>query len=326
MLGEAEGDLVEVLGANLGVLLARFLALLGFRHCGFDGGRQIAVVSAFGGGYAVAACVGGLELAGGLVEVHQMAVELGTVDAAELHLVADTYAAGAAHAGAVDHHAVEAHDGGQVVLFGGERDELHHRQRSDGHTVAVVDTALAELVDLGCYQPLLAVAAVVGHDVQVVAHGAQLVLVEEQVFGASADDDVGGDTLSEGPLHLWEHGSDAHAAGHEEQAFELALRVFLYQLARPPQRTHDGVEVVALVHRRQLACCLADNLEDDDHRLALVDDVADGQGYAFAVLVRDDDDELARLAAERYPRSVNLHPVNLMAVEQPLADNLVHKS
>ena len=65
-------------------------------------------------------------------------------------------------------------------------------------------------------------------------------------------------------------------------------------------------------------------LEDDDYRLALVDNIADGEGYTFAILVGDDDNELARLAAERYPRGVDFHPVNLVAVEQPLADNLVH--
>ena len=120
VLGEAEGDLVEVLGAHLGVLLAGLLAFFCLGHGGFNGRGQIALVSALGGGYAVAAGIGSLELAGGLVEVYEVAVELGTVDAAELHVVAHTYAAGAAHAGAVDHHAVEAHDGGEVVFLGGQ--------------------------------------------------------------------------------------------------------------------------------------------------------------------------------------------------------------
>ncbi len=159
---------------------------------------------------------------------------------------------------------------------------------------------------------------------QVVAHGAQLILIEEQVFRACAYDDVGGDAVAESPLHLREHGRYAHAAGHEEQPLQLAFLVLLYQLAGPPEGSHDGVEVVAFLHGRQLARSLANHLEHYHHRLALVDDVADGERYALAVLVGDDDDELARLAAERYPRSVNLHPVNLVAVEQPLADNLVH--
>ena len=172
VLGEAEGDLVEVVGAHGGVLLAWLLALLGFGHGGLHGRGQIALVAALRGGYAVAPCVGGLQLACCLVEVHEMAVELRAVHAAELHLVAYAHAAGAAHAGAVDHHAVEADDGGQVVFLGGEADELHHRQRPDGHAVAVFHALGAELVDLGRHQPLLAVGAVVGHDVQVVAHGA----------------------------------------------------------------------------------------------------------------------------------------------------------
>ena len=190
--------------------------------------------------------------------------------------------------------------------------------------MAVVGTTLAELVDLGGDEALLAVAAVVGHDVQVLAYSAQLVFVEEQVFRAGTDDDIGGDALAEGPFHLREHRRDAHAASHEEEAFQLAFSVFLDEFAGTAEGTHDGVEVVALVHRGQLTRGLADHLEDDDYRLALVDDVADGERYAFSVLVGNDDDELAWLAAERYPRRVDFHPVNLVAVEQPLADDLVH--
>ena len=324
MLGEAEGDLVEVVGTDFGVLFTGFLTLLCFCHSALHGGCQVALVAFGGSGDAVATSVGGLELAGGLVEVHQMAVEFGSVDAAELHLVTYAYTAGAAHTGAVDHHAVEAHDGGQVVFLCGEANELHHRQGTDGHTMAVLHAFGAELVDLGGDETLFAVAAIVGHDVQVVAHGTQLVLIEEQVFGAGANDDIGGDALTESPFHLWKHRRDTHTTGHEEQPLQLAFRMLLYQLTWPSQGTHDGIKVVAFLHLGQLACGFANHLEDDDHRLALVYDVADGERYALAVLVGNDDNELARLAAERYPWGMDLHPVNLVAVEQPLADDFVH--
>ena len=192
--------------------------------------------------------------------------------------------------------------------------------------MAVFHAFGAKLVDLGGDQSLLAVGAVVSHDVQVLAHGAQLVFIEEEVLGAGADDDVGGDALTESPFHLREHRGDAHASSHKKEALQFAFLMFFNQLTRTTEGTHDGVEVVALVHLGQLTCSFADDLEDDDDRLPLVDDIADGEGYAFAVLIGDDNDELAGFAAERYPRGVDFHPVDLVAVEQPLADDFVHNS
>ncbi len=338
-LRQSEAHLVEVPCPHLGLLLGR---LLSSRSQGLLHGRgQIARVAALRGGNAVAAGIRSLQLARRLVEVHQVAVELRTVHAAELHLVANPHAAGAAHTRAVHHHAVQAHDGRQVVLLRRQADELHHRQRPDGHAVAVFHALGAQLVHLGRHQALLAVAPVVRHDVQVVAHCAQLVLVEQQVLRAGADNHVGRYSLAERPFHLRKHRRDTHAAGHEEQPLEwlsgqvaewlsgLCRFVTLRlpqgnQLAGSAQGAYDGVQVLALVHLCQLARRLAHHLEHNHYRLPLVDNVADGQRYALPLLVGNHNDELARLPAERYPRRVNLHPVYLVAVEQPLADNLVH--
>ena len=61
--------------------------------------------------------VGGLT-SGELVEVDQVAVELGAVDTGELGLPADRHAAAAAHAGAVDHERVQRDDRLDAVVAG----------------------------------------------------------------------------------------------------------------------------------------------------------------------------------------------------------------
>ena len=92
--------------------------------------------------------VGGLA-PGELVEVDQVAVELGAVDAGELGLAADGDAAAAAHAGAVDHDRVQRDDGLDAVLAREVGDGLHHGYGADGvdglrpAAVLLVEDALA---------------------------------------------------------------------------------------------------------------------------------------------------------------------------------------
>jgi hypothetical protein len=59
-------------------------------------------------------------LASKLIPVHLVAVELGAVDADKTRLPAHLDAAGAAHAGAVDHDRVQADDGRHAKGLGGE--------------------------------------------------------------------------------------------------------------------------------------------------------------------------------------------------------------
>ncbi len=162
---------------------------------------------------------------------------------------------------------------------------------------------------------MLTVAAIVGHDVEVVADCAKLVLVEEEVFRASTDDDVCGDTLPEGPFDLWEYGCDTDAASDEEEAFQFTFLMFFNQFTWFAQWADDCVEVISFVHLSQLARGLTDDLEYDDDGLPLIDDVADGKRYSLSVFMRNDDDKLSRLAAKGYPRGMDLHAVDLVAVE-----------
>ena len=109
-----------------------------------------------------------------LVPVDQCAVELGTVDADELRLTANRQTAGTTHARTIDHDGVQRHLAGNVMLLGREVRELHHDWRTDGkHLVNVL--LLEELLHADGHHALLAVAAVVGHDDDLVRTLAYLV-------------------------------------------------------------------------------------------------------------------------------------------------------
>ena len=73
-----------------------------------------------------------------LVEIHQVAVEIGAIHAGELHLAADRDAARSAHAGAVHHDRVQADDGGDAERAGDFAAGLHHRDGPDGDHFADV--------------------------------------------------------------------------------------------------------------------------------------------------------------------------------------------
>ena len=84
-----------------------------------------------------------------VVEVDQVAVEVGAVDAGELHLVADLDAAAAAHAGAVDHHRVQADDGADAVRPRRLGAALHHHRRADRDHLVDVGMARDRLLEAG---------------------------------------------------------------------------------------------------------------------------------------------------------------------------------
>ena len=119
-----------------------------------------------------------------LVEIHEVAVEVGAIHAGELGLAAHGQAAAAAHAGAVDHDGVHGDDALEAVLLAGLDHKLHHDERTDGDDQVVLVAGSHQLVEGSGDDALGAVAAIVGHDPQLVAAGLELVLEDEQVLAA----------------------------------------------------------------------------------------------------------------------------------------------
>ncbi len=176
-----------------------------------------------------------------LCVVHLMTVEIGSVDAGELHLAADRHAAAAAHAGAVDHDGVERDDGLDAKGFCGFGDELHHRNRTDGEDLVVLRARFEQLLQLHGNKAVLAVAAIVGHEIQMVAGLLKLVFQNDDVLVAEADDDVDLDACFLECLcrRIRNRAADA-AADHTDTLFAL-------HVGGLAKGTDEVLDIVALV-------------------------------------------------------------------------------
>src|SRR5699024_5764052 len=160
---------------------------------------------------------------------------------------------------------------------------------------AVDDTLVVLAAD--CYpllqrsgdDALLTVAAVIGHDPQLVAAGGKVVLQDQQVFVAEADDAVDHTALLMQLAGDGQGDGAAHAAAHHADLFQAR------SLGGAAQRPDKIVDFVAHVQGVQLDGGVAHDLEDDIHRAGLPVVAGNGQGDALAVLQRADDDELPRL-------------------------------
>ena len=97
----------------------------------------------------------------GLVEIHILTQELGAVDAGELGLSGDAHTAGAAHARAIDHDAVQRDGASDAQFLAGLGDELHHDHRSDGDGLVIDLAAGHQLTQYIRHQSLAARRAVV---------------------------------------------------------------------------------------------------------------------------------------------------------------------
>ena len=182
-----------------------------------------------------------------------------------------------------------------------------------------------QLLYLGGDEAFLAIAAVVGHDVEVVAYGAHGFFEEKEVAIAGTDDDIDGDAFVVSPFHLRIDGRYAYAAGHEQEAHLLLLFGRCgNKLAGTAKGADDGVEAVALVHLAETTSAFAYHLVYDADAFVLGVDVADGQGHPLAFVDRDDDDKLSGLAATGNPRCLDFHQVNLVAVEELFLQNRIH--
>ncbi len=176
-----------------------------------------------------------------LVEVHQVAVEIGAVHAGELHLAADRDAAGSAHPGAVHHDRIQADHGRNAE---GPCDFAHAFIIGIGPMATTSRTffSLASTSASACgHEAVASVTAIVGGDDQFVAALAELLFPEHQVAIAEADDGNGPVSRLLVRAQLGVDGRDTEAAAHQHhRAVQLA------DMARQAQRTDEIEDRVAL--------------------------------------------------------------------------------
>ena len=253
-----------------------------------------------------------------LVEVHLVAVELGAVDADKLGLAAHGDAAGAAHARAVHHDGVERYVGGDVIFLGQQADELHHDGRADGEALVHL-LAQDDLFHAIGHQTFLPVAAVVGHDDDLVAGGTHLFFQDNQFLGASGqdgDDAIAGSLQS---LYDGQHRGDSHAASGADHGAELL------DVRGLSQGAYDVGDVVAFVQFAEAGGGEAYFLHHEGDGAGHGVSFGNGEGHTFALLAHTDDNEVPGLARPGDERCFN-HELEDLLGEMFFVENLVHIS
>ena len=232
-----------------------------------------------------------------LVEVHQVAVEIGAVHAGELHLPAHRDAARPAHSGAIHHDRVQADDGRNAE---GPRDfaaRLHHRDGPDGDHFADVLFGGQHVGQRVGDEAVAAVAAVVGGDDQFVAALAELLFPEDQVAIAEADDGDGAVARLLVVAQLRIDRRDAESAAHQHhRAFQLA------DVARQTQRADEIEDRVALAQPQHFKGGLAHRLDHHGDRAAFRVEICHGQRDALPMLVDASHDEVSGTCRPRHIR------------------------
>ena len=168
-----------------------------------------------------------------------------------------------------------------------------------------MDAGINQLLELHGNKALLAVTAVIGHNVEVVAGGLELVLQNHNVLRAEAGDHVHLQPLSMAGLGLGIGDGATHASAHHADTL-----CPLGQLCGQPQRTDKVPDGVAFVQLGQQLGGQPHLLENNSDRPLLAVIVRDGQRNALALLVQAQDDELPRLRLLRDQRRLHLQQGN----------------
>ena len=92
------------------------------------------------------------------VEINLVSVEFGAVYAGELRSLSGEHPAAAAHAGAVNHHRVQAYDRLDLVRTRRLGDRLHHPRRANGQNQIDLPARLDQGLELVGHEPLASVA------------------------------------------------------------------------------------------------------------------------------------------------------------------------
>ena len=203
------------------------------------------------------------------------------------------------------------------MLLAGLDHELHHDERADGDDQVVLVAGSHQLVEGSGDDALGAVAAIVGHDPQLVAAGIELVLEDEQVLAAEADHAVDNAAL------LVEFTGDGQRNGAAHAAADDADLLQAFHLGGAAQRADEVVDALTHFEAVQLHGGAADDLEDDVYSTLLAVIACDGEGDALAVFKRAHNDKLAGLCLFGNERGFNDHLCN-GGVQRHLFRDLVH--
>ena len=172
-------------------------------------------------------------------------------------------------------------------------------------------------MQLGGDEALLAIGAVVGHQVEVVASGLELLLQDDDVLAAETGNNIHLHTGFMESLGGGVSDGAAHAAADDTDAL-LALDV-----GGTAQGTDKVADGIALVERTQHIGGQPDFLEDDGDGALLPVITGDGQRHPLGFLVNAENDELTGQSLFGHKGGLNLQQCD-GRVQLLLAHDFIH--
>ena len=204
-----------------------------------------------------------------------------------------------------------------AVLLGEQGDELHHDDRTDGDDFVVTVARLDERLQSVRDEALFSVAAVVRHHLQHARRGAELLLEDDEVLVAEADDGVHFRALR---VQLFGDGvrdGAADAAAHDRDFMQpRGVRGLA-------ERADEIVDILAFVQVIEALGGTADDLENDGDGAPFSVEIGDREGDALPFFIDAQDDELPRLRLAGDEGRLHFHERD-RRVQLSLFQNLVH--
>ena len=212
-----------------------------------------------------------------------MAVEFGAVHADKACLSAHGDAAGAAHARAVYHDGIQRHVSRDTVFLSEQAAEFHHDRRADGETFVHLFTLDDAFYAFG-HQSFAAIAAVIGHDDDLVRALAYFVFQDNQFFASSG-----------------QHGNHAVACclqGFDDGGYAYSSsctyhRAEFLDMSGFAQRTDHVGDIVPLIQVAQTGGGKSYFLYHQGNGTFGRIGTGYGQRHAFPFFAHADDDEMA---------------------------------
>ena len=229
--------------------------------------------------------------------VHLVGIEFRSVHADEFGFASHGDTARAAHSCSVHHNGVEGSFGRNIVLGGGEGDELHHDRRTDGDAL-VHFLPVDHFFHADGHDTLFAHGAVVGHNNQFVRPLCEFVLEDDEVFiprGEHGDDAVSG--------FLERFGDRQHRCSTDASAGANDRSVVL-NTCSASKGSYDVVNIFAGFQSQQFVGRNAHLLNDQCDGTFFGVGAGDGERNTFGECIHTNNDKMAGTAATGNERSL----------------------
>ena len=180
-----------------------------------------------------------------------------------------------------------------------------------------MNARLEQLLQLDGHETVLAIGAVVGHEIQMVAGLLELVFKNDDVLVAEADDHIGFDAS------LFKRLCGRIRDCTADTAADNAHALFAFNVRRLTEWADKVLNIIALVQTAKHFGGQANLLENDRNRPLLAVITRNRQRHALRFLVYTENDKLTGLCLAGNERSFNLH-IRYGSVQFLLAHDFVH--